>query len=605
MDNIKKLYWKLKTGLKTFYWTGKSFLRRIYNLFKYTINMSPQTRQKIKIAKAKKKSIMSGDFSIIENIKPNKLEYIAEVLLKQNKSLSKSKNIKDVFGKVKVPVYIPLKLFYKNDKLYIISELEEDQIENIYSQKLYDIDSLKNNIDYYVMLIGKLNLDLNIIIKSLNDKKENIHTQIVPVKKEFKLDVVEGAKNIILGLRVKGSGIAAFDNISLLHKKSIIDFIRDYLNNKTTIVSNLYPSDENIYRNMFVHSRRMEYKNKGFEPNVLVVNYFSGFELRKFDGVNVLEVDEELLKEALNNVDKAKLCIHFLTENMWHGIKDNLNKLSLIVWIHGAEIQAWWRRAYLHETQEAIDAEKANFEKRKLFWKDILNNKNFENIHFVFVSNYLKNGAIEDYDINLPESNYSIINNYIDTNKFNYIKKPVEQRKKMLTIKSFATKTYANDITQKAIVELSKNKIFDDLEFAIYGDGARFEEDTKDLINFKNVSINRKFLTRDEIAALHKEYGVYIGTSRMDSQGVSRDEAMSSGLVPIANAVAAIPEFVDENCGILVDAEDYMGVADAIIKLYNEPELFEKLSQAAAERVRSQSGFEQTISKEIELIKSK
>ena len=43
---------------------------------------------------------------------------------------------------------MPLKLFYKNDKLYIISELEEDQIENIYSQKLYDIDSLKNNIDY-------------------------------------------------------------------------------------------------------------------------------------------------------------------------------------------------------------------------------------------------------------------------------------------------------------------------------------------------------------------------------------------------------------------------------------------------------------------------
>jgi glycosyltransferase involved in cell wall biosynthesis len=34
--------------------------------------------------------------------------------------------------------------------------------------------------------------------------------------------------------------------------------------------------------------------------------------------------------------------------------------------------------------------------------------------------------------------------------------------------------------------------------------------------------------------------------SRTDTQGVSRDEAMSSGLVPVTNAVAAIPEFVDD-----------------------------------------------------------
>lgn len=90
--------------------------------------------------------------------------------------------------------------------------------------------------------------------------------------------------------------------------------------------------------------------------------------------------------------------------------------------------------------------------------------------------------------------------------------------------------------------------------------------------------------------------------TRGDTQGVSRDEAMASGLVPITNAVAAIPEFVDESCGILVPAEDYKAMADGIEKLYNEPEYFLKLSGNAAKRVRKQTAREFTICKEEELI---
>jgi glycosyltransferase involved in cell wall biosynthesis len=124
-------------------------------------------------------------------------------------------------------------------------------------------------------------------------------------------------------------------------------------------------------------------------------------------------------------------------------------------------------------------------------------------------------------------------------------------------------------------------------------------------MGYENVHIEKRFLTQQQIADLHKEYGIFLVPTRMDSQGVSRDEAMASGLVPITNNVAAIPEFVDESCGILAPPEDYIAMADGIERLYNSPELFLKMSENAAERVRKQSSEENTIKREIFIIESK
>ena len=88
----------------------------------------------------------------------------------------------------------------------------------------------------------------------------------------------------------------------------------------------------------------------------------------------------------------------------------------------------------------------------------------------------------------------------------------------------------------------------------------------------------------------------------MDSQGVSRDEAMSSGLVAITTNVAAIPEFVDNSCAIVVEPENPKALADAIEYLYHNPDAFLKLSKAGNNRVKSQSGFKQTILRELELV---
>ena len=80
----------------------------------------------------------------------------------------------------------------------------------------------------------------------------------------------------------------------------------------------------------------------------------------------------------------------------------------------------------------------------------------------------------------------------------------------------------------------------------------------------------------------------------------------SPGAVPAAsrsadhpNAVAAVPEFVDESCGILAPPEDAAALAAGIAALYHDPERFLRMSRAAAERVRRQCAAERLAGREI------
>ena len=185
---------------------------------------------------------------------------------------------------------------------------------------------------------------------------------------------------------------------------------------------------------------------------------------------------------------------------------------------------------------------------------------------------------------------------------FQFVPKSEEQRKKLLSIRPYASDKYANDLTVKCIQELAKKPYFAELEIRLIGNGDLFESTLKPLGKYKNVVAERVFLRQEEIAQLHKEYGIFIVPTRMDAQGVSRDEAMSSGLIPVTNAVTAIPEFVDDSCGILAPGEDYMAMAKGIDEIYRNPGLFTQMSANAAARVRSQTSKEYTIDKELALI---
>ena len=294
-----------------------------------------------------------------------------------------------------------------------------------------------------------------------------------------------------------------------------------------------------------------------------------------------------------------RVLVHFLDDTMWTVLQHHIARIPVIVWVHGAEIQPWHRRDNF-ENEQQREVAKIQSEARMTFWRGLLRHMP-DNLSFVFVSKYLAEVTMEDLGFRLPESRYTIIHNAIDTDLFVHHKKSAEQRRKILSIRPYASRTYANDLSVKAILALSKKPYFKDLEFRMIGDGKLFDEVLEPVRGFNNVYIERRYLTHIEIAAIHREYGIFLCPSRMDTQGVSRDEAMSSGLVPVTNSVGAIPEFVDDSCGFLADPEDSAGLAESIVKLYESPELFLAMSTAAAERVRMESSCASTVELELTL----
>lgn len=456
-----------------------------------------------------------------------------------------------------------------------------------------------------VKFSGSAKLDL-ICVLLCYDKSGNKLKPLYPkLNRNEVLTLPENTSFVVLGFRLKGSGTAKIKEI-LFGNAVLTDGIKDYLlRSDVLVLTNQYPQPDNLYRNMFVHKRVMVYKDSGYVFDVMRMNIYAGNGFREFEGINVIEGQGTTLLNILESNMVKTVCVHFLDAEMWSILKPFVEKnlIKLFIWSHGADIQPWWRRTYNYKDDRELENAKVASEQRMKLWYDVFSvAEDNINIHFVFVSNYFANEVMEDYKLKLKSESYYIIHNLIDTNLFKYVKKTNEMRKKILTIKPFVGNKYANDLTTKGIIELSKRACFKDLDFEIYGRGERFDEDNAPLKNFKNVHLHNTFLTQNEIAEAHKKAGIFIATTRWDSQGVSRDEAMSSGLVPIASNCSAIPEFVDENSGILIPAESYVELADAIENLYNNPDLFMKLSEGAAKRVISQCSKEHTIDKELKLI---
>lgn len=510
----------------------------------------------------------------------------------------------DEIARFAVPRGAPVTIVREGREVVIKSRLSEDKHEYLSYPDAFELSSLITDGQLNVMFSGSKDMDFICCCQFLDDKKAPLSPLYPRLNCLERLTPPVEAFYMRLMLRVRGSGTARLKRISFADEQLSANGNCLLLRSDALVLTNNYPSADDLYRNMFVHARVKAYKEAGLALDVVRMHPFAKSGFREYNGINIAEGFGEQLISALTSGTVKTICVHFLDQEMWSILKLYLDQIRLLIWVHGSEIQPWWRREYNYNSKEALDQARHESEKRMKLWDEVFRMTEKYDIHFVFVSQYFADEVMEDYKVELRNDCYSIIHNLINEEIFTYIEKSPDQRKKILTIKSFSSAKYGNDITVKAILELSKRPIFKDIEFNIYGRGEHFNTINKPLRKFSNVRLNDRFLSQSEIADAHKKCGVYIGTTRMDAQGVSRDEAMSSGLVPIANAVAAIPEFVDENCGILVPAEDYKAVADAIERLYNDPELFSRLSKNAAERVRRQSSKARTIDRELELIQT-
>lgn len=489
---------------------------------------------------------------------------------------------------------------WSDSGMVINSKIEENKHQYIYAKELFNLKQLNDSKDSLQFnLVAQTTIDIRVVFVFLDKKNEKISNFIGISNRNEECPVPDGTVRVRFGLRIAGSGTGNISRLDLGHTDTQPGFLlhpSPYL-----VLSNLYPQYNDLYRYGFLHTRLRAYKQEDLETGVLRFNSTIAPGFSEFGDIDITTGFKNELHQLLQSGKITKVLVHFLDPSMWEVLKHYVDTIKVIVWLHGSEVQPWTRRPYNYTTAKEKLVAVRDSKRRTDFWCEIFEERH-PNLHFVFVSQHFADGVMEDIGVKLYPQNYSIIHNFIDGNLFSHKTKTRAHRKKILSIRPYASRTYANDLSVKAVLELSKESFFDDLEFCFIGDGPLFEETLAPLRKFNNVIIEQGFLSQPEIAERHQQYGIFLSPTRMDSQGVSRDEAMASGLVPITNRVAAIPEFVDSNCGILAEPEDASGLADGIRRLYKDPKMFLNLSNNAAKRVRDQSGFTETILKEKQLI---
>lgn len=374
---------------------------------------------------------------------------------------------------------------------------------------------------------------------------------------------------------------------------------------KILIVTNDYPSKYNIYANAFVHARAVCYVNE-FEVRVLVCKKnVDNIMQYVYDGVSVQVVsDRSMILAHIKSYSPNVIAIHFVSAWM---LDIFIRKVScpIFIWIHGVEALGWYRRLFnfniLH-IKEFLAYIKNNTLQLWGLRKIISYSNRNKKVQFVFVSKWMK--RITEFDTGIKIKYECIIPNPIDSDLFKYSCKDVELRKRILLIRPFESRKYANDVAINAILELSKRPFFQDLEFFIYGKGRLFEPLTSKIKGFNNVTVINSYIEHKLIPEIHKLCGIFLCPTRQDAQGVSMCEAMSSGLVVVTSNNTAIPEFVEDNVtGILT--HNSIEIADKIEYLYYHADVFQRISRNAASQIRKIAGHEYIISQEVSLLSSK
>lgn len=480
----------------------------------------------------------------------------------------------------------------------VTSRLEDGKHEYIYAARDLTPEELGGEEQLKFFLDVTPGLNIQLVMLFLDAQKQRISHVIKHANRNKVVDVPPETAFIRMGWRVYQSGCAEIKGLLLGHKD--LQPAEMLGRAEHLLVTNHYPSYEDLYRNGFVHSRVAAYRERSVNVDVFRLRKEDTATYHEFENIDVITGSQTTLRRLLNSARYKNVLVHFLDPDMWSVLKDYVDRVKVIVWVHGAEIQPWWRRQFNFTTDEQLQVGKLQSEKRMTFWTGLLKGRP-ANLKLVFVSRFFAEQVMEDLGFRVPEENYHVIHNPIDTDLFNYIEKPVEQRKKVLSIRPYASAVYANDLSVKAIELLAQKPWFNEIEFRMIGEGPLFDETLKALERYPNVIIERRFLRRGEIAALHKNYGLFLCPSRMDTQGVSRDEAMASGLVPVTNGVAAIPEFADEDCAILAPEDDVVAMAEGIARLVEDPQLFIALSKSAVKRVEEKTAAGLIIGREIEL----
>ncbi|MEH1771489.1 FkbM family methyltransferase [Nostoc sp.] len=162
----------------------------------------------------------------------------------------------------------------------------------------------------------------------------------------------------------------------------------------------------------------------------------------------------------------------------------------------------------------------------------------------------------------------------------------------------------------RSFLRLIKNQHIDDLNLVLIGTkGWQYEEIFVEIDRVKELE-NRIIVTGyvpdEDLAPLYSGALAFIYISLYEGFGLPPLEAMQCGTPVVTSNTSSLPEVV-EDAGIMLDPNDVIGLADAIFKLYSEPEYRENLANKSIQQAQkfSWDKYVQETIKVYELAKEK
>lgn len=219
------------------------------------------------------------------------------------------------------------------------------------------------------------------------------------------------------------------------------------------------------------------------------------------------------------------------------------------------------------------------------------------------VSPSLKDETVQRYDIN--KNKITVIKNGLDTNIFKKRVRPKILNKDLLYVGKIS---YRKNITDLVKILKLLTDIDPQFKLHIMGSGEqRYLNKIKSKIHkykLDNKVFFHAYRTDIELNELYEKCSIFITTSLVEGFGLVLLEAMSNGTPVVAYDNLGVRDIINNANGYLIDHFDYRDFVGKILYLYNNKNIYQKMSENALKTVDN-FNWDRSVSKLIKELQRK
>ncbi len=328
-----------------------------------------------------------------------------------------------------------------------------------------------------------------------------------------------------------------------------------------------YSKPSKSFRAPYLHLRNRCFPQADVICSSDTTNYYD------LDGVEIASLSIEDMAMAMNSGHR-QVQFHLMDRSMLRAYEMVDGKIPVEIWIYGPEVEL----ALLGRESGAGKQQRMSTEKqlRADEWISLLK---FPGTRYVFTSAFLAKEM--ERLAGMPMTGRSTITPVVVDPAFE--KAAPKRRSGILIAKPHWGAELDLDAAKDILEEMSEDPRFKDLPVTIYGDWSKSITQSKDRRGFENIKFVRELRSPRERAELFASHLLLLMPQKHDYNFAMPLEAMGVGTVPVMNRVGAVPEFLDESCGLTLIGEAKLD-ACFIWALLDDRNRIERLSKGAAEK---------------------